>query len=293
MANGHNSLSRSHNRRIKAGKGGEFIVTPKSDQPVKTFPAGSSLDEVEEYLKGEGRPAPRFVVSKPDDIAKRFIRDVSRRSVDYFAPYKIDDMPFEPEWLTTTAASAPVIDRWGKPSIFWCDLAQEDRFYNFVLMVAKYSDMNGNYPNTQTTPNGWVTRSQIRRVFAADDTAIDLTEPPMSKEKRQELIVIGLSVVVHVMLGIMDRPDEYVQSHGVRSRLDVARGKQSVITISLSQPRKIYERHPNAPPSGIHMPLHAVRGHWRRLKSGKMVWVSAHERGDPDVPRRSLTRAIP
>ncbi len=35
---------------------------------------------------------------------------------------------------------------------------------------------------------------------------------------------------------------------------------------------------------------HDVRGHARHMRSGKVVWVTAHQRGDPNVPRKTITR---
>lgn len=40
--------------------------------------------------------------------------------------------------------------------------------------------------------------------------------------------------------------------------------------------------------SGVKMPEHEVRGHWRHLSNGTVVFVRSHKRGDPAIPRKTV-----
>jgi hypothetical protein len=99
-------------------------------------------------------------------------------------------------------------------------------------------------------------------------------------------------VGLNLMGRILDRPTEYQLSRGIRSNYERMHNLPAVVTISLSQPVV----HTISGPTlggGWKNPEHDVRGHERHYKSGKVVWVAGHKRGDPNVQRRTIYRVIP
>lgn len=67
---------------------------------------------------------------------------------------------------------------------------------------------------------------------------------------------------------------------------------RSFITVKWETPTIEYIHRGDA--TGTRGPVceHDVRGFWRKLASGKRVWVSPHKRGNPDIPRKSALRFV-
>jgi hypothetical protein len=65
------------------------------------------------------------------------------------------------------------------------------------------------------------------------------------------------------------------------------------VTISLSESEKIIREYHTSQRAGTRKSLHHVREHVRRLGSGRTTKVKAHQRGDPNLVPRTITRVIP
>lgn len=57
--------------------------------------------------------------------------------------------------------------------------------------------------------------------------------------------------------------------------------KYYVLSIKPPVPKEVIKRDRDEP--GYRVRLHECRGHWRRLKGGRRVWVRAHYRGDKSI----------
>lgn len=263
---------------------------------VAKFPAGTDLKVVEDYLEGK---TPKFIVSRPKELVDKFIRQISRRNVDYYCPHLITDLVVETIQLKLKSMRevATYVDQWNKSSVFWLNYHYEDSHYLFMALLARPTDLYDVKIETPRTPGGWVTRSQIYKTFAEDDT-IDLikeqAEQGIDPYVRKAMVEIGMSIVAYVTDTLLNCPHEVRVSRGIRTKLDVARNKQAIVTVSLSEPVLDYSnRNPNPIPSGIRMPEHDVKGFWRTSKSGKTSFIEAYTRGDPNVPRKTIKRIIP
>lgn len=102
---------------------------------------------------------------------------------------------------------------------------------------------------------------------------------------------IAVSLIMDAMI---NNPSYVVVSPAPQSVLERSKGKnQRFRTVRLSEVGKRYINE-NSGHSGVKMPEHEVRGHWRRLRSGHTVFVRAHKRGDPSIPYRATpVRVLP
>jgi hypothetical protein len=273
-------------------------MSKKTPFPIKIFPKGSDLDEVEDYLQGD--KTPKFIVSKPTEMAVRFLKQISFRKPDYFTPYEVDqEIVLESgDNLLTLDEVSPFIVKWARHSVFWAQISLPSgetwRHYMFLGVVAKNEDLYPQYKKTQALTGGWVTRSTIYR-FYADDEKLDLTAAAgeyIPDLDRKQIIEWGLTMIANVTDGLLNRAVEYVKARGTRTARDRIHHIPALIIVSLSRPKRITEKNQVQGHSGIKMPEHDVMGHWRHLKNNKVVWVSAHKRGDPNVLRRTITRVV-
>lgn len=118
-----------------------------------------------------------------------------------------------------------------------------------------------------------------------------------NEEDVRDFIGVVEHLSIMVLQAIMDRPTEFQLARTPRSPLQIAKGNvplSHTVTLSLSAPKiETVGSHPGTGISGWKMPLHRVKEHLRRLRSGEVIIIHSHERGDPDVPRRTVTRIVP
>lgn len=292
------------------------------EEITKLFPAGTPLTEVEDYLSGKKTPSFRFANNL--QMAQRFIKQIAWRKFDFFSPFEISEDVVEEHPLETRRPvdeCSPYILAWAKPSIFWLKLDYEGKHYTMVCVICKNYDLYQKYMRKESLKGGWVTRSSIYQYYMDEDKIDLLDQAALPDATRAILIDWGLTLISKVIDGLLKRDVKYVQTAGKHTLLDSLRGHKAVVTVSLSRPRYVYPHDHTHVPSGIKMPEHEVRGHWRRvrrLKVGEpcidlgsddpridsllrvpnwdrhlMAWIPEHVRGDPSVPRRTITRVVP
>lgn len=235
---------------------------------------------------------PHFTIKARDETLADFaaieIKTNTFRPLRIFSLYDIDEtvwgeMPDEIE------VNESVIEAWGKRSLFrsWMTMGNGAR-YLCCATIAKRSDMK----KPDVVYQGWA----LRRSAAAfiDQGKPEATVNEVINEGADGLRAAAATFetdVMWLMRQMLDRPIEYRLSKGDRTPRERILNIPAVVTISLSKP--ILRTLGNGHGGGWRMPEHDCRGHERHYKSGKVVWINGHKRGDPNVVRRTTYRVIP
>lgn len=239
---------------------------------------------------------PHFRMRRKDeslhDFARGILRRCSHRKVGAFQLFDVsyeayratmDDLE---EYETSEAA---VLEDWGKNSVFRMRTTPNPgdadvEWYEMGVVVGERSHMI----RTSETYRSWGLYTNSGR-HIPEKSKVDLINYD-TEDLKLAAASAGITVV-RLMRAILDRPTEYRLSHGARTQREKMLNRPTVVTISLSKP--VIHSAPSGNHSGIKMPEHDVRGHERKLKSGKIVWVSGHKRGDPSIERRTTYRVVP
>lgn len=251
-----------------------------------------------------GPAAPHFRVSKSTDtitdFAKAILKRCSNHKVNRFQLFDISDdlaaamlEEIRTDYAETTiddvaAELLPVMVDWGKYSIFRMTNAPRDyqsSWYELGVVVAK---RNALYRGVDFYRDWGLYANGGRHI--PHDYAIDLAATDTSDIKN--MATLGSIVALKTMRGLLDRPHEYRQSHGTRTPRERMLDIPAVITLSLSRPIT-HVVGASGLGGGWKMPEHSVMGHERHYKSGKVIWIEGHKRGDPNVARKTTYRVIP
>jgi hypothetical protein len=121
-------------------------------------------------------------------------------------------------------------------------------------------------------------------------------------EEMSEDLIEWMAPAVQIMLLIWsNRPEVFEMSRRqVKEPSEVKRrlGRKGPTTITIRLSAPIVKRIPVDSPMGHNstgrkMPEHLVKSFQRHYKSGKVVSVRPHKRGDPSIPRKTVYRVIP
>jgi len=180
---------------------------------------------------------------------------------------------------------------WAKASVFRFWLRDENSSSEEQFLVGVVIDRRRNMARSTFTKGEWTVYARASQLIDAGSD-INLVESALQDNHLNDIATIGANAACGLIHAMMNRPHEYTLARGLRSNRERMLNIPAVVTISLSKP--IIHTAPNLTPGGgWHMPEHDVRGHERRLRSGKVVWVSGHKRGDPSVQRKTTYRVIP
>jgi len=250
---------------------------------------------------GQARPRkakmePHFRTKRKNESLHDFARSIlsrcSYRKVNAFSLFDISYdayMTIMDDIQEFDTAELSVLVDWGKNSVFRMHTTPnpenaDTAWYEMGVVVGERSRM----VRTSETFRDWGLYTNAGR-HIPENSSIDLINYD-TEDLKMAAQSAGI-VALRTMRGILDRPTEYRLSHGARTSRERVLNRPAVVTISLSKP--VIRAAPSGHHSGVKMPEHDVRGHERRLKSGRIVWVTGHKRGDPNVERRTTYRIVP
>lgn len=251
-----------------------------------------------------GPAAPHFRVASAGDTVSTFAKAILKRccnhKVNRFQLFDISDdlaaamlEEIRVDYATVTIDDVakellPIMEEWGKYSVFRMTNAPRDpnsSWYEMGVVVAK---RNALYRGVDFYRDWGLYANGGRHI--PHDAAVDLEKVDTSDIKN--MATLGSIVALKVMRGILDRPTEFVQSRGIRTPRERLLDLPAVVTISLSEPvRRAIGA--SGLGGGWKMPEHDVRGHTRTYKSGKVIWIDGHKRGDKNIKRKTTYRVIP
>lgn len=243
--------------------------------------------------------APHFRTRRQDetlhDFGQAILKRCSSRRVNAFQLFELDPSLLVDERLVELMQTPqdvqrflPTLEDWGKNSIFRFRSADNPKpdqpWYEVGIVV---SERNRMFRSAETYRD-WAIYSNAGR-HVAEQSRVDLLNYDTSDIKTAA--DAGIWLALTVMRGILDRPTEYRLAHGARTARERISNMPAVVTISLSKP--IVQTLGAGMGGGWKMPEHDVRGHERRYKSGKVVWVEGHKRGDKNVIRKTTYKVVP
>lgn len=173
-----------------------------------------------------------------------------------------------------------VVSDWDRPSLIVVKVIFDDgKTADVGVAVGLAKDMRIVYQQKQ-----WGVASELMELAGYEENP--------SSEEMDAIEHTGMGIALEFMKVMLARKHEYVARRIGGTKLERLREKRSIVTISLSAP---VVQSVGATPSGggWKMPEHQVRGHYRRYTSGKIVWVSGHKRGDPNVERKTIYKVVP
>lgn len=245
------------------------------------------------------------------------IYDLARGMEDYFNPTKA-------EAVQMFETGMRQIERWGKTSFFriwvgWVDSETTNndstgmRQYLCGVAIGRVNDLR----RTTFEYRGWGLHAQAMRKVDEKER-IGLVHAELENTRHIKVAAtIGAAAIGNLLGALLDRPHEYRLSKGARTPRERMLNEPSVVTISLSKPI-IHTVGKQGGGGGWQMPIHDVSGHWMCAERGKarpgcrhdprlrdgdhaicgncgnlIVWVPEHQRGDPNIQRRTTYRVIP
>ena len=216
------------------------------------------------------------------EFAKMIRGRTTTKSFKRFSFYELDE---EVVMTETIDVNDSVLRDWGKHSIFVSQFELNGATHTVVSYVMRRSsDISGYNPSASSGP--WVIQTRTFRLVN-DENQINLDDD-QSDEVVREFFTTS---VLHTMRALIDRPTEFKLSRGRKGHYERMKDEPSVITVSLSSP--ITRTVGSTIGGGWKMPEHEVRGHYRKYRSGKTVWIEGHKRGSPDVERKTNYKVIP
>lgn len=220
----------------------------------------------------------------PSEYAVKRIKDISRASASSFSLYMISESLDPPEFDDLDES---VLSDWGRRSAFLMNFASRDKEYLCVSVAMPRATAK---VSTPVVHREWGLAVSILQKVRKDDQISLVPDPNMA----EEMDAIGnhyAGTTLWLMRSMLERPTEYRLSRGVRTARERLHNIPAMVTISLSKP--VIRCAPSGHHSGVKMPEHDVRGHDRHYKSGKVVWIEGHKRGDPSVQRKTIYRVVP
>lgn len=232
---------------------------------------------------------PKFRAASKDETLGQFVshhmQTMSRRSLKLSSHYDVSENIRDE--FDEGEAHPSVLERWGKHSVF--RMWEEANGFRYLCgaVVAKRGELTK--PAIEVF-GGWEMDTYVS-VMIDESERVDLASDA-SRYKMNETREFVTTTFMLVMQGILDRPERFVLARGIRTPRERMLNTPAVVTISLSQPvtRTIGA---SGLGGGWKMPEHDVRGHERHYKSGKVVWIDGHKRGDKNVQRKTTYRVIP
>jgi len=242
------------------------------------------------------------------DFAAGLIKRCTHKKVNHFTLYDVDNettnevlRPLYVEIssyvshndavraLSYVNHSLSVLEDWSKASAFrlWVGFYPDGvtpETFQCCVVVGRRGDMD----RSTFEWKGWAIHGQAARLIRTEEL---VNVAAANTEDLKYAADIAVIACCRIMRNLLDRPVEYVLSRGNRTPRERMLNIPAVVTISMSSPIKQSVGHGNG--GGWKMPEHDVRPHERRLRSGKVVWVKAHKRGDPHIQRRTTYRVIP
>lgn len=238
---------------------------------------------------------PRFSVKSKDETLADFVRTnmqpYVKTSTKHFGLYDVEG----DAWVAlrdmvkegSLKAHHSVFGRWGKRSVFRTWFDRDGGRYLCGAVITRRADI----VRPDVVWEDWAMRCNVAALIGKDEK-VDLVDQTIANGYLEKAHSGFVHTMAFLLTALLDRPVEFKQSRGMRTNRERLHNTPAVVTISLSEPI-IRTDHGATLGGGWKMPEHDVRGHERRLKSGKTVWVSGHKRGDPNVERRTTYRIVP